>query len=85
MALPTKSEVSTLDYIDWSLPVVYVEAKTFSSASTVSPNVYINVSGTWKLAEISTAMPRGLPGYQLSVSQSVSPSISQSVSQSVSQ
>ena len=74
MALPTKSEVSTLDYIDWSLPVVYVEAKTFSGADSqnldyidwslplaVAPdggsspattsNVYINVSGTWKLAD----------------------------------
>ena len=52
MALPTKSEASTLDYIEWSLPVVYVEAKTFSgSGQTVSPNVYINVSGTWKLAD----------------------------------
>lgn len=50
MALPTKSEASTLDYIDWSLPVVYVEAKSFSTSS-VSPNVYINVSGTWKLAD----------------------------------
>jgi len=51
MALPTKSQVSTLDYIDWSLPIVNVEAKTFGSSQTINPNVYINVSGTWKLAD----------------------------------
>ena len=74
MALPVRSEVSTLDYIDWSLPVVYVEAKAFSegdsqnldfidwslplavapdggSPPTNTSDVYINVSGTWKLAD----------------------------------
>tara|TARA_S200002703_G_scaffold21922_2_gene18621 strand:+ start:3089 stop:3391 length:303 start_codon:yes stop_codon:yes gene_type:complete len=72
MALPVKSEVSTLDYIDWSLPTVYAEAKEFSGGDSqnldfidwslplaVSPDagsplaggVYINVSGTWKLAD----------------------------------
>lgn len=51
MALPSKSQVSTLDYVDWSLPVVYVDAKTFGAAPTINANVYINVSGTWKLAD----------------------------------
>ena len=51
MALPTKSEVSTLDYVSWSTPVVYVEAKTFGAAPTINTNVYVNVSGTWKLAD----------------------------------
>lgn len=51
MALPTKSEVSTLDYTDWSLPIVHVEGKTFGATPTVNANVYINVSGTWKLAD----------------------------------
>lgn len=50
MPLPTKADVVTLDYVDWSLPRFQVDAKTFSGI-TISPNVYVNVSGTWKLAD----------------------------------
>ena len=50
MPLPTKAEVVTLDYVDWSIPSFNVDAKTFSGV-TIDSNVYINVSGTWKLAD----------------------------------
>jgi|TARA_X000001382_G_scaffold40173_3_gene26930 hypothetical protein len=51
MALPTSSQIQTLDYKDWSLPVVYVDAKTGINSSTLDftdwslPVVGLSVSG----------------------------------------
>lgn len=51
MALPTSSQIQTLDYTDWSLPVVYVDAKTGINSSTLDftdwslPVVGLSVSG----------------------------------------
>ena len=35
MALPTKSDVQTLDFTDWSLPVCWVDAKASVDSSTL--------------------------------------------------
>ena len=33
MPLPSKSDIITLDYVDWSLPSIWVEAKSLDSGS----------------------------------------------------
>ena len=35
MALPTKSQVQTLDFTDWSLPICWVDAKASVDSSTL--------------------------------------------------
>ena len=49
MALPTKAQITGMDYLDWSLPSFYVDVDSSGGGGTpVSNNAYVNVSGTWK-------------------------------------
>ena len=49
MALPTKAEILTLDYVDWSLPVAWIDVTSSGGGGSDTPNnAYVNVSGTWK-------------------------------------
>ena len=50
MALPTKSQITGMDYLDWSLPSFFVDVDSSGGGggSDVSNNVWVNVSGTWK-------------------------------------
>tara|TARA_B100000427_G_scaffold224201_1_gene187871 strand:+ start:3528 stop:3848 length:321 start_codon:yes stop_codon:yes gene_type:complete len=52
MALPTKAEVLTLDYTDWSLPAVWIDVTSSGGGSSdVSNNAYVNVNGSWKQSD----------------------------------
>ena len=52
MALPTKSQITGMDYLDWSLPSFYVDVDSSGGGGTpVSNNAYVNVSGTWKQSD----------------------------------
>jgi len=53
MALPTKSQIQGMDYLDWSLPSFYVDVDSSGGGggSDVSNNVHVNVSGTWKQSD----------------------------------
>ena len=51
MALPTRAQVMSLDYTDWSLPAFWVDSGASGGGGVVSNNVYVNVSGTWKQSD----------------------------------
>ena len=53
MALPTKTQIQGMDYLDWSLPSFYVDVDSSGGGggSDVSNNAYVNVSGTWKQSD----------------------------------
>ena len=52
MALPTRAQIQSMDYTDWSLPSFFVDVESSGSSGTpVSNNVYVNVSGTWKQSD----------------------------------
>ena len=51
MALPTRAQVMSMDYVDWSLPAFWVDSGASGGSSVVSNNVYVNVSGTWKQSD----------------------------------
>jgi len=66
MALPTKDQVLSLDYVEWSLPFVPVNSKGtvvsttldyvewslpfVPGSQTITSNVYVNINGVWKSA-----------------------------------
>ena len=47
MALPTQSELASLDFVDFVLPFAILNA----SSASASLNAFVNVSGTWKQAD----------------------------------
>ena len=51
MALPTKTQVMGMDYVDWSLPSFWIDSGASGGGAVVSNNVYVNVSGTWKQSD----------------------------------
>jgi len=51
MALPTRSQVMAMDYVDWSLPSFWVDSGAAGGGGSVSNNAYVNVSGTWKQSD----------------------------------
>ena len=46
MPLPSKSDAITLDYVDWSLPSVWVEAKSLDSGSLDYVDWSVPIVGT---------------------------------------
>ena len=68
MAIPTQSEISSLEYTSWSMPFFCVDSTSSSVSGTLEyllwsmpfavapglsnvPNVYVKVSGNWKIAD----------------------------------
>ena len=53
MALPTRAQIQSMDYTDWSLPSFFVDVDSSGGGggSDVSNNVWVNVSGTWKQSD----------------------------------
>lgn len=46
MPLPSKSDIVTLDYVDWSLPSIWVEAKSLDSGSLDYVDWSVPIVGT---------------------------------------
>ena len=55
MALPTRAQIQSMDYLDWSLPSFYVNVESSGGGggggTPVSNNAYVNVNGTWKQSD----------------------------------